>query len=82
LQLKQNEKYKELNNTTNANGSSSSNWQITNAGHIFRRRKKDTCLWNLLQQLHYPVGDENNVDQSAHLHSIKDKECTRFRSKE
>jgi hypothetical protein len=40
LQLKQNEKYKELNNTTNANGSSSSNWQITNAGHIFRRKKK------------------------------------------
>jgi hypothetical protein len=39
LQLKQNEKYKELNNTTNANGSSSSNWQITNAD-IFLEEKK------------------------------------------
>jgi hypothetical protein len=40
LQLKQNEKYKELNNTTNANGSSSSNWQITNADILLEEKKK------------------------------------------
>jgi hypothetical protein len=65
------EEHKVINSKTNANGRS--HWQITDAVIFSEEKKKDTCLWTLLQLPHDPEGDENNIDQSAHLHPIKDR---------